>query len=323
MTNSVPMIKAPPWYGGQVGVPGSTSPLGFRLHPDAIRMYVDSGHLEASDNNDGTNPLAPKATVQAAIDSTLLTPYSTIFVSGTVAEDVVTPDYATGPSYIQIIGGGVSRYSPSWEGEDADTISLDMRAVGWRVSGFRFYGKTGASCVALRHTDTGANDIAIRTIITDCYFDGLTTGLRGIESHGCYDVWIVNNTFKLWNNVGNTAIGMEVLTTPLAIPYRNHITGNVFEDSDNGMAWESNGSLFYGNFVKPVGYAYSMVIAFQSSVVANPGDDNLVVGNYFGGDYSLAGGYRGGAADEWFGNFSPDVAEAEVADNGITILPPA
>jgi hypothetical protein len=65
-----------------------------------------------------------------------------------------------------------------------------------------------------------------------------------------------------------------------------------------------------------------MVAAFQTSLVANPGDDNHVVGNYFGGDYSIAGGYRGGAADEWYGNFSPDIAEAEVADNGIVILPP-
>lgn len=317
-----PILKAPPFYGGQFGVRYSSSPLGYRMHPDAIVMYVDNGYADASDSNDGIDPMAPKATVQSAVNSTLLTPYSTIVVSGDVAEDVITPDYVTGPNYITILGGGVSRYSPAWTGAAAGTSGLDMRAVGWRVQGFRFYGKTGASCVVLRHTDSGANDIAIRTVITDCYFDGLTTGLYGLESHGCYDVWVVNCTFKLWNNVANTATGMIVTTTPLAIPYRNHIIGNVFEDSDNGMMWPSNGSLFAHNYVKPTGYAYTMVQAFNTSLVANPGDDNLVVGNFFGGDYSIAGGYRGGAADEWFGNFSPDIAEAEVSASGITILPP-
>ncbi|MGD8498997.1 MAG: hypothetical protein PVJ86_00025 [Phycisphaerales bacterium] len=317
-----PMQKFPEFYGGQMGVPGSDSPLGLRMHPDAVVLFVDSGHSEANDNNDGTNPLAPKETVQSAIDSTLLTSHSYILVSGTVAEDVITPDYVTGPNYVTLMGNGTSRYAVQWEGDAADVASLDMRAVGWRVSGFRFYGQTSDACVVLRHTDSGANDIAIRTIIDNCYFDGLTTGLTGLESHGCYDVWIVNCTFKLWNNVANTAAGMRVTTTPLAIPYRNHVIGNVFEDSDNGMIWPSNGSLFAHNYVKPVGYAYTMVQAFNTSLVANPGDDNLVVGNYFGGDYSIAGGYRGGAADEWFGNFSPDIAEAEVADNGIVILPP-
>lgn len=317
-----PLQKFPEFYGGQFGVPGSSSPLGLRMHPDAIVIYVDSAYPDANDNNDGVLPSAPKATVQSAINSTLLTPYSYILVSGEVTESVVTPDYITGPNYITILGGGISRYSPSWQSDDVNIASLDLRAVGWRVSGFRFYGNTGAAAVVLRHTDTGANDIAIRTIIDNCYFDGLTTGLYGLESHGCYDVWIVNNTFQLWNNVGNTATGMIVTTTPLAIPYRNHIIGNVFEDSDNGMIWPSNGSEFYLNRVKPTGYAYTMVQAFNTSIVGNPGDDNHVVGNYFGGDYSIAGGYRGGAADEWYGNFSPDTAEAEVGDNGITLLPP-
>ena len=317
-----PLIRLNPWYPGQFGVPGSGNTKGLRMHPDAITLYVDSGATDASDNNDGTDPESPKATVQSAINSSILTPHSDILVSGEVAEDVVTPDYATGPNYVTLMGQGPSRYAISWPGSDADTISLDVRCLGWRITNFKFMGKTGAAAVELRHTDSGANDIAIRTIIDNCYFDGLTTGLTGLASHGAYDVWVINNTFQLWNNVANTAAGMRVGTTPLAIPYRNHIIGNLFDDSDNGMIWPSNGSRFMGNQTKPVGYAYSMTDVFQTSLVANPGDDNLVVGNYFGGDYSIAGGYRGGAADEWFGNASPDIAEAEVADNGWTILPP-
>lgn len=318
----LPMLKLPPWYGGQMGVPGSDSPLGLRTHPDAVVLYVDAGHAEASDNNDGTDPRAPKATVQSAVDSSLLVPYSWIVVSGSVEESVVTPDYATGPNYVSIVGGGISRYSPSWQSDAADVASLDMRAVGWRVSGFRFYGNASAAAVVLRHTDTGANDIAIRTVIEDCYFDGLTTGLYGIESHGCYDVWVKDCTFSLWHNAGGTAHAMYVSTTPLAIPYRNHIVGCLFYDCDNGAVWPSNGSFFYYNMFQPIGYAYSMTQVLNTSVVANPGDDNVVFGNFMPGDYSIAGGYRPGAADAWLGNFADDTAEAEVGDNGITIARP-
>lgn len=314
--------KLPPFYGGQFGVPGSSAPYGHRYHPDAVILYVDSGYAGANDNNDGVDPLAPKATVQAAINSTLLTPYSTIVVSGSVAEDVVTPDYVTGPNYVTILGAGVSRYAPAWEGNSQAAISLDMRAVGWRVSGFRFYGKTGAACVTLRHTDSGANDIAIRTVIDNCYFDGLTTGLYGIESHGCYDVWVQNCTFSLWHNGGGTAHAMIVTTTPLAIPYRNHIQDCEFYDNDNHVQWPCNGSFIKNNMFQPTGYAYAATIVLNTSIIANPGDDNVVWGNCFPGDYSIVGGYRPGAADAWLGNWADDTAEAEVGDNGITIARP-
>jgi len=236
---------------------------------------------------------------------------------------VVTGNYDVMPSYVTIAGIGPSRYSPVWQSAAADEIALDLRCLGWRITGFRFYGKASAPCIELHHTDLGGNDIAIRTIIDHNYFDGQIVGETGIESHGCYDVWVTDNTFSLWNNAGNTAAGMRTTTTPLAIPYRNHVARNMFYDNDNNMIWSSNGSLFYDNIVQSVGYAYSAVQSFQTSTIGNVGDDNMVTGNYFSGDYSIAGGYRGGAADQWFGNYSPDIAEAEVADNGLTILPPA
>jgi hypothetical protein len=83
-----------------------------------------------------------------------------------------------------------------------------------------------------------------------------------------------------------------------------------------------NGSYVYGCMFQPVGYAYSMVQVLNTSLVANPGDDNVVWGNTFPGDFSIAGGYRPGAADEWLGNWASDTAEAEVGDNGITIARP-
>lgn len=293
-------------------------------------FYVDAGAAGANDDNPGTDPDYPVATIQELIDrstgNSVVTPalsnYDIIFVNGDVEEDVQTGDYTQMPSYVQIIGGGVSRYSPSWIGDDAATPSLDLRCIGWRISGFRFYGKTGASSIVLRHTDTGANDIAIRTVIDNCYFDGLTTGLRGIESHGCYDVWVINCTFSLFNNVGNTAVGMEVTTTPLAIPYRMHVVGCHFYDNDNGAIIPMNGSFVRECSFQKNGYAYAGVQVLNTSIVANPGDDNMVFGNYFEGDFSIAGGYRMGTNDYPMGNFSDDVAEAEVDATGLVVAVP-
>lgn len=61
------MVKAPAWYSGQFGVPGADTPHGFRLKPDALTFYVDPGHGNTSDNNDGTNPNAPLTTIGQAI----------------------------------------------------------------------------------------------------------------------------------------------------------------------------------------------------------------------------------------------------------------
>ena len=291
-------------------------------------FYVDSGHANANDLNEGLDPEYPLATIQELIDralgtSTIVEPalrdYDVVYVSGTVSEDVQTGDYDEMPSYVSIVGAGPSRYSPAWEGDDANTPSLDLRCVGWRVSGFRFYGKTGAACIELHHTDLGGNDIAIRTVIDNCYFDGLTTGLYGIHSHGCYDVWIVDCTFSLWHNGGGTATGLYCAVTPLAIPYRNHIVGCKFYDSDNHMIYPMNGSFIYDCMFQKVGYAYTATQVLQTSAGGNPGDDNVVWRNRMTGNWTVAGGYNAGAADMWGGNWSENIAHANVADNGWTV----
>lgn len=285
--------------------------------------FVDPTNGTDDQGIEGQSPDAAFQTLQAAIDNTRLANYDTIYVLGSLTESVVTPDYDDVAMYINIIAAGNGRYAPSWQSEAADEVALDLRALGWRISGFRFLGQASAPCIELHHTDLGGNDIAIRTVIEGNYFDGLTTGLGGILSHGCYDVWVVNNTFSLFHNVGGTAYAMQVGTTPLAIPYRNHVMGNKVYDCDNGIIWPSNGSFFSGNLLQPVGYAYAMTAVLQTSIVANPGDDNVVWGNTLAGDYSIAGGYRAGAADVWIGNLAEDLAEAEVGDNGFTIARPA
>ena len=319
----LPVIRLNPFYPGQWGVPGSDNNLGLRSWSQSKVMYVDYAHAAANDSNDGTDPNFPLSTIQAAIGK-LEHNYDVIRVRSinSSGESVVTPAYNATYSHVTIEGIGDTPYAPSWISAAVNTPCLDLRAVGWRIRGFRFYGPTGAACIELRHTDSGANDIAIRTIIEDNLFDGLTVGLAGIITHGCYDVWIRNNIFQLFHNAGGTAACISLGVAPLAIPYRCHIIGNVFWDCDNGVDHPCNGCEIAQNRFQPVGYAYTMTTVLRTNTIANPGDDNIVWGNVMPGDYSIVGGYVPGAADTWIGNMADDTAEAEVGDNGWTIARP-
>jgi len=107
----LPQLKAPPWFGGQMGVTGSDTPLGFRTAPQGLVYYVDPSHGNALDANDGTNPDAPLETIQEAIDKSNATidwavtpPYygqNWIIVAPGLYAENLTPAY-----YCKIIGLG-------------------------------------------------------------------------------------------------------------------------------------------------------------------------------------------------------------------------
>jgi len=108
-----PQFKLPPWFGGQMGVPGSDTPLGFRMAPQGLVYYVDPSHGDASDNNDGTDPNQPKSTIQSAITASNATinwantpPYkgfNTIIISPGQYDENLTPPY-----YCKVIGLGLA-----------------------------------------------------------------------------------------------------------------------------------------------------------------------------------------------------------------------
>lgn len=104
MFENLPQLKLPPWFGGQLGVPGSDTPLGFRTAPQGLVYYVDGSHPDASDNNDGTDPNEPKATIQSAITASNATitwantpPYEgqnwIVIAPGVYAENLTPPYY--------------------------------------------------------------------------------------------------------------------------------------------------------------------------------------------------------------------------------------
>ena len=282
--------------------------------------FVDRtlGHDEA----DGETPDKAFKTMQAAVDNDRLANNDVIYALTDLTESVVTPNWADTARWVSIIGVGNGYYSPAWRSAAAAEPALDMRARGWRVSGFKFPAPTAAFSIEIRYADVDAGAVALHTIIERNFFNGDTVGLGGVNTHGCYDVVIANNIFHLFHNAGGTACALYTGVCPIAIPMRNQVVGNLFYENDNHMDFPCNNSFIMDNVFQKVGFTYTATVVLRT-LRDGAGDDNVVTRNHFQGDYSIAGGYIPGPADDWTGNVAEDVAEVEVADNGFTVARPA
>jgi hypothetical protein len=169
---NLPLLRTKPVHPGVWGVEGADNPLGVRTVPSITVYYVDYNYPTANDTHDGTDPEHPLKTIQAAVNK--VSDYDWIVVRSinALGESVVTKDFVSGANYVKLIGSGVSKYAITWKPATQTYICLDLRAVGWEISGFTFdlYGHINGVGIEIRHTDTGANDIAIRTIIENCRF---------------------------------------------------------------------------------------------------------------------------------------------------------
>lgn len=333
---TLPLIRMQPWYPGQMGVEGSDVPLGMRWGSTAITMWVDPDHPGATDTGDGTDPVHPLETIQQAI--TTLTAHQTaqgasmsgsVIVLGGMAytETVTIP--AAAPNYCTLLGGGPSGHRPTWASGAAAQNCLTVQSEGWVIQGIEFNCPASAAGIRVEeHTVNGTN--AYKTIIRDCVFDGLWSGLYGIDFYGSpHRIQILNNWFIEMNQGDDSAFCIMITDTAVGPgnPYQCAIIGNRFSDSDNyignlGSIRGFNVSLFQGN-------------VFETGVLLTPTiyldlrggsrGDNIVTGNVFCGTYSIAGGYAAHAGNPgmWVGNIAEDVASPQVADNGFTVAVPA
>jgi len=326
----LPLIRMQPWYPGQFGVAGSDTPLGLRTRSSGYVLYVDTDHPDADDNNDGSNPNAPLATIQEAVDKLYTiqarvdaagTPHepsavgSVIVVApGTYAENVTID--TNDPDYVTIMGGGNGKYPVIIAPASGDGITCD--AYGWRFEGLHFQpAADGAGIKLTRVSGAGAEG----TDIVNCFFNGgWGTGLYGVELNGApANVSILGCRFA---EFGTDSICITVTDTSTADPYQLHVFGCTFQESENyiePVAGGWNASLIQGNlFACATGdlAATDIYIDLRGGSLGY----NMVTGNWLGGaDYSNIGGWYAHAQDFWAGNFHEDTAEAEVGDNGITI----
>jgi len=256
----LPQIRLQPWYPGQMGVAGSDVQRGLRWEPTGIVLFVDPDSNNDSDAADGTDPENPLTTIQQAI--TTLTAHqtavgcslsgSTIVLGGMAYTEAVTiPN--TAPAYCTIVGAGDTRFRPTWASSAAASPCLTVQQEGWTIDGIEF--DCPASSAGVRLEEVPASSIsAYKTVIQNCTFDGLWSGLYGVEFYGApHRVGIYNNWFVEMNNA-DPALAWCIYVTDSSHtnPYQCEITGNRFMDSDNyvgslASARGFNASLFQGN----------------------------------------------------------------------------
>ncbi len=317
----LPLIRMQPWYPGQLGVAGSDTPLGLRVRSTGYVLYVDTDHPNASDDSDGTDPNAPLATIQEAVDK-LNTIQARVTAAGTPHEPgcegsviVVAPGTydenvdidADDPDYVTVLGGGNGKYPVTLAPTSGDAITCD--AYGWRFEGLHFQpADDGAGIKLTRVVGAGAEG----TVIADCFFDGGWSGTGfGVDLNGApANVSIIGCRFA---EFAATGACITVTNTSVADPYQTHVVGCTFQECDRYIARDCAGgwnqTLIFGcqfpdathNASFPGGAdGTDMFIDLRGGSVGH----NMVCDNTLGGTYSEAGGYYAGASDAWHGNFA-------------------
>lgn len=310
--------------GGLIGVAGR-------------RLFVNSV-IGNDDTQDGLNIHEPKRTIQAAVD--LAEDYSSIFIDGRFDEDVVTPAWASGAGAenvtIRGMSGGSGWYpnAPEWRSSDNITgIPLILRSVGWSIEGIKFRVPTTNVAVKLRYRmndsdvyDASGPNLAACCRIVNCWFYGGGTGLTGINLLGApYCTLIEHNYFELIVN-GSGGKCITCTASPMAAPFRTMILNNIFNECEGMIdfaAQSSNSAIVAGNIFQ--GSSHGGYSGHKKCDMGVSGNDNTVVRNIFGGDYSITGGYRAGSGDNWVGgNYSEDLTEGEVdSTTGLVYAVPA
>lgn len=316
-----PVIAYPADFPGQMGVPGSASGLGLRMIPGGRAYYVakTTEVAIADDNNDGTDPLAPLATIGGAITRIETAVHrkgaSVIFVGpGTYTENLTVTDTDL-PDDVFVVGLGKVIVTPS--AAATQTLSQGKR---WHWSGieFRLGTATGITLTLSASLDAGGS------IFTDCLFNGQGNCAVGVDLAGApSDVRFINCDFY---NVYNGSNNGEALTTSANATDESDrllLQDCRFFDNDSHIDLPCNVSHFIRVSLAAAGNK-DVAVVFLDLRGGTVGH-NVMQGCLFDGDYSNTGGYYDNAsgASIWAGNIATDTAEAEVGDNGWVIAAPA
>lgn len=325
MNQVLPMIRANPWYPGQMGVAGSDVPRGLLTAPNRKVFFVDRGHPNASATADGTNPEEPLSSIQVAVDHPLLSHGDVIVVgpstlNSTYAgisaynqrENVVVAN--TRPAFVRLVGSGGSPFQIVWDALNTALPCLSLKAPGWTVEGFKFHSPATSAAIKLFDSSPVALDQCQYTAILRCYFDGAWGGKYGIELTGAPgNVVIKDNWFLEHKQGGGDAYAIRETGAGNANSYECILEGNIFMENDNHVKVPYGASIIRGNIFQVGGLIpATLKLDLSGGTVGH----NVVIDNVLMGTYSIAGGYLGNIAhpDSWAGNWNAA---------GITLIPPA
>lgn len=309
------------WGIPQLGDGGLTPTINFGPTP----LWVDGSAALRGISGDGTSPTSPFSTMADAFEA--VQSGGTIFFRGNIKEQLTTP---AGVFDVAVIGcGNMPRNADSfttpyawsgstgatWRQPDSATAStplLTIQQQGWVLKNILFNAGPASTASVRLFRNAGAEGTlerdASHALITGCRFTGCVSA---IEAHGGPNfVYILNN----------------FITQSSAAAIMNTVGAGVGTDS----YWQILGNIFQNNFahiVVPMSYGAVLGNTFgrfttTAGVNISGGTEgyNQVHNNSMTGDYDA--GYVAHATDDWAGNWSMDVASAEVGAEAITIAIP-
>lgn len=311
----LPLTRMPPWFAGQMGVPGSDVRLGLRTHPTGVVFYVDPNHPDAADTHDGTDPDHPLATVAAAIARCGAYRGDVILVGANagwqyanaaagyavnIAEEVVL-----NVPGVRLVGVSQGPVGVVWEPVTAAGAGtcITVTAMDCTIEGFAFQGGLlGGRAI---YADwNGLTAFGESLTVRHCTFDPDID--IGIELEFAWYCEIAHNTF-----VGCDTAGIYLDPAGSGAAFCR-IHDNVFQDC--AAAMDVNGlddSWVYANAIFNAN-AQGAAAATDEGIDTTGGGANLVYDNWFScldsvpddGDWDDLN--TAAATDAWVGNHLMD-----------------
>ena len=195
----VPLVRFNTLFPGQFGVQGTANETGLRDHCTGTIFYVDPNYTGVVDNRDGTDPLAPLATIGAALTKCQAYRGDVIAV---MANDAW--QFGSGASYpiaimesvtVTVPGVSIVGVSPSgalgvvWYPAADGGTAITVAATDVLIEGFCFTARP-ASIGAERAIYSAWNGTTLfgdNMMVRNCYFgDGINVGVQLEYAWNCY-----------------------------------------------------------------------------------------------------------------------------------------
>jgi len=249
---SLPMIKFPQFFGGQMGVAGSDTPLGLRTAPTSHVYYVDKNHPEASDNNDGTDPNAPFLTIaaaRAAAHANVDWAHDAYALNWILVNPGVYEENLGGFYYTHLIGLGVLGTDTATEIHPTTGSPIAGTLLGAHLCNLKLECETAVPVLDI--------DIGNNSIIEKCEITKGIAGLAtvGIDFENASHMQIINNHFV--SGVAEIAKGIVFNGGADKYAHACRVIGNFIKAVTTGIEVAADctatGTLFAHNYImRPV-----------------------------------------------------------------------
>lgn len=221
---------------------------------------------------------------------------------------------------LAFIGAGLTVNDCVWMESAAGQTLATVTGKGCLFENIRFRIPTTGG-IGIQMTDSDY------TIIKNCHFQGRAGSYYGIKNSGGSQCQIIDCVFQYLNTAtyGTAILGFSTTT----IPTGWIIKGNIFHSNLKHINMTMRQSQIIENIFPAVGLAADNTSVLTATVKLDltsqvaGGQLNTVTKNIMLGDYSITGGYKAAANDNWFGNKADDIAETTVYDDGTTTAVPA